>query len=175
MNFKVIERPRAEPVNEKDMKTYLRLDSDDDIALVKDLITVARSYCENYQHRAYMTQTIELTANARVIELPRSEELQKVTAVEINGEVIPEAWYQIKPGLVATVELDVLTDSIVTVRYITGVELAEDVPEEVKQAIRLLVTHWYENRIAVSFANTIPREVPFAVKSLLDMGRVISL
>ncbi|WP_374044931.1 head-tail connector protein, partial [uncultured Phascolarctobacterium sp.] len=47
--------------------------------------------------------------------------------------------------------------------------------EQVKLAIRRLVAHWFENRTAVSFGNTIPREVPLAVKALLEPGRIITL
>lgn len=62
-----------------------------------------------------------------------------------------------------------------TVRYVTGVEDAAGVDEQVKLAIRMLVAHWFENRTAVSFDNTIPREVPLAVKALLEPGRIITL
>ena len=63
----------------------------------------------------------------------------------------------------------------VTVRYVTGVDGAADVEEQVKLAIKMLVAHWFENRTAVSFGNTIPREVPLTVKSLLEPGRIITL
>ena len=63
----------------------------------------------------------------------------------------------------------------VTVRYVTGVEDAAGVDEQVKLAIRMLVAHWFENRTAVSFGNTIPREVPLSVKALLEPGRIITL
>ena len=47
--------------------------------------------------------------------------------------------------------------------------------EQVKLAIRMLVAHWFENRTAVSFSNAVPREVPLAVKALLEPGRIMTL
>lgn len=174
MNFRIVDRPRAEPVSLDEIRCYLRVDSNDDDLLLGSLITVARSYCENYQRRAYMMQTLELTTDKCLIELPRSEELQRIEWVEINGEIIPDDWYTVKRCLLAIVELNVLTDKPVTVRYVTGVESAEAVQAEVKQAICLLVSHWYENRIAV-ITDAAPKELSLGVKALLDMGRVISL
>ena len=43
--------------------------------------------------------------------------------------------------------------------------------ESDKTAVKSLVAHWYENRGAVSTGNTIPREIPFGVKSILSMQR----
>lgn len=175
MNFRIVERPRAEPVSLDEIRSYLRVDDDENDLLLESLITVARSYCENYQRRAYMSQTLELTASGHLFELPRSEELQKIESIKIDGVIIPEEWYAVMPCLLAVVELNVLTDKPVVIRYVTGVDDAAAVPAEVKQAICLLVSHWYENRIAVMTEGTAPKELPLGVKALLDMGRVVSL
>lgn len=175
MNFRLVERPRAEPVSLDEIRNYLRIDGNESDLLLESLITVARSYCENYQHRAYMTQTLELTTSGYLFELPRSEELQKIESIKINDAVIPEEWYTVWPGLLAVVELNALTEKPVIIRYVTGVDAAAAVPAEVKQAICLLVSHWYENRIAVTTESAAPKELPFGVKTLLDMGRVVSL
>lgn len=175
MNFKVVERPRAEPVSLTEIRKYLRIDNAEDDLLLENLITVARSYCENYQHRDYMTQTLEITASARSIELPRSEELQMIQRVKINGSIIPKEWYKVKQDLLTVVKLEVLTNRPVAVCYVTGVDDPVNVPAEVKQAICLLVAHWYENRIAVTIESATPKALPLGIKALLDMGRVISL
>jgi uncharacterized phiE125 gp8 family phage protein len=44
---------------------------------------------------------------------------------------------------------------------------ADTVPEAIKQAMRMLVSHWYENREATVSAATLPREMDFAVRETL--------
>jgi len=47
-----------------------------------------------------------------------------------------------------------------------GWETADDVPENLKQAVRLLVAHWFDNRAAVSTGQA-PHPVPLAVDALI--------
>lgn len=61
MVIKVITPPNEEPITLDDMKSYLRVDDDNDNMLISSLITAAREYCEGFQNRAYFSQTIELT------------------------------------------------------------------------------------------------------------------
>jgi uncharacterized phiE125 gp8 family phage protein len=62
-NLTLVTPPAIEPLSLQEVKPYLRLDdvsdTSDDI-YISSLITVAREYCEEYQHRAYITQTWEL-------------------------------------------------------------------------------------------------------------------
>ena len=61
----------------------------------------------------------------------------------------------------------------ITIRYVAGYgALASAVPEEYKLAMKLLCGHYYENREAVTTAlNAQPKELPFAVESLLMLDR----
>lgn len=61
MALRVVTAPTAEPVSVDDAKLYLRIDGDDDNSMVSALIVAAREYCEAFQNRAYVTQTLELT------------------------------------------------------------------------------------------------------------------
>jgi uncharacterized phiE125 gp8 family phage protein len=53
-----------------------------------------------------------------------------------------------------------------------GDDLTANIPQKVKQAILLLVSHWYEYREPVQGGN-ISKEIEFAVSSLLGQDRVI--
>ena len=165
MRLKVIVPPASEPVSLQEMCAYLRLDCDEEQSLIGQLIKAARQYCEDFQRRAYLRQTLELVDRPmnNILELPRSENLQEVLSV--SNATLNNVGYT-----VVTAE-----KNNVTVRYVTGVEDAAGVDEQVKLAIRMLVAHWFENRTAVSFGNTVPREVPLAVKALLEPGRIITL
>ena len=47
----------------------------------------------------------------------------------------------------------------------------EEPPKTVKQAMLLLIAHWYTNREAVVAANVVPREVAITVRALLNQHR----
>jgi uncharacterized phiE125 gp8 family phage protein len=49
-----------------------------------------------------------------------------------------------------------------------------DVPQPPRQAIRLLVTHWYENRAAVTLADT-TAETPLGYRELIQPYRRMAL
>ena len=58
----------------------------------------------------------------------------------------------------------------VNLRFVAGYGAAADVPQWSKQAILLLVGHWYENREAV-LTGAMPREIPFGVARLLGLRK----
>ena len=60
----------------------------------------------------------------------------------------------------------------VRIQFTAGYNDIANVPQMVKQAILLLVGHWYENREA-TLAGTISREIEFAVHALLWPERVV--
>lgn len=63
----------------------------------------------------------------------------------------------------------------VTVRYVTGVEDAAGVDEQVKACNQDACCTLVLKITAVSFGNAVPREVPLAVKALLVTVRIITL
>ena len=161
MRLKVIVPPASEPVSLQEMCAYLRLDCDEEQSLIGQLIKAARQYCEDFQHRAYLRQTLELVENLHEV-------------LSVSNATLNNVGYTVVQDLLARLCFTAEKNNV-TVRYVTGVEDAAGVDEQVKLAIRMLVAHWFENRTAVSFGNTIPREVPLAVKALLEPGRIITL
>lgn len=53
-----------------------------------------------------------------------------------------------------------------TITYTTGFADAADVPAPIKQAVQLLVGHWYKERETATAATL--KEMPFAVEALLE-------
>lgn len=186
MAIKVITNPATEPVTLAEAKIQLRVDVSDEDTYIEGLISTAREWCEGFQNKAYILQTIEKTFDCfpcSVFDLPRPP-MVAVSSIKYydikNVEYIfdPLLYFvdtSSEPGRVAlnyavqwpTITLRPINGVIV--RYTAGQVDASTVPKKVKQAILLLVCHWYDNREAVG---KVDGEIAFTVKSLLGQDRV---
>lgn len=94
----LITEPAIEPITLEEAQSYLKVEDLTDTeenAYIQSLITVAREWCETYQHRAYITQTWEMTLQefpcasddmlnncetTSIIEIPKGK-LQKINSI----------------------------------------------------------------------------------------------
>lgn len=156
--------------------------------LIARQIASARRYCESVQNRAYVTQTLELVLDqwpASVSELPRPplQTVAEITYTDSDGNsgTVDSGDYTVDAdGYIGRVALKsgkswpaVRLKEIggVRIRFTAGYGDPGDVPEDVKQAMLLLVGHWYNNREAAQ-ANMISQEIKYAVEALLGTQRV---
>jgi uncharacterized phiE125 gp8 family phage protein len=209
-NLTLVTPPAVEPLTLLEVKPYLRVDditdSTDDV-YINSLITTAREYCEEYQHRAYITQTWELAlqkfsidktdflnndVSNSIIEIPKGK-LQTINSIT----------YKDTAGIVITMQENV--DYVVSTRGILGRvcppfgkifpvcllypldpiviqftcgygDDGSKVPQRIKQAMLLLISHWYENRMVINDLRGVnPEEVSFAVTSLLTKDKITIL
>ena len=183
--------PAVEPVPLADAKHFLRVDHDDDDDLIAALIASARVYVEAQARRALITQSWRLTrdvwpASGVIPILPVP--LQAVTALGVYDA----------DGMLQMLDVDhfavdrasapaVLRFSRAAMpqpgRPLAGIEInivagygdnADDVPAPLRQAIRMLVAHWYENRRIVAASGEVA-SMPASVASLVAPYRVVSL
>lgn len=190
MALSLVTAPAVEPITTAEAKAHLRVDSSDEDTRIGSLVTVAREYCEKVQQRAFVTQTWDLTLDEfpedgkSCIQIPYPP-LQSITSVTyLAADGASTAWdsanYVVdtknQPGKIALAP-DALwptTESgrinAVTIRFVAGYGAAAAVPERVKQAIYLLVGHWYANRESV-VNGTISTELVM-VDALLGLDRV---
>lgn len=155
--------------------------------LLAGLIQAAREYVETYQNRALCTQTWELVLDAwpaGYIEIPLPP-LQSITSIKYKDSEGKENTWAATNYIVDTDSYlgRVLADGCswpsdalypagaIRVKFVAGYGLAAAVPATIKAAMLLLIGHWYEHREATDAVNL--SEIPFAVKSLLDMNRVV--
>jgi len=159
--------------------------------LLNSLIEAARQYAEDYQRRAYITQTWELWLDSfpseDYIEIPLPP-LQTVNSVKYYNTSDTEATFadtyylqdiKSEPGRVALNYSETWPSTTlrpsngVCIEFVVGYgDVASDVPKKVKQAMLLLISHWYENREAVISTGAMPKEIPFAVDALLWTRRI---
>lgn len=182
----VVTPPAKEPLDLGDVKRHLRYEPGYEDVLILSLITAARQYVETWTGKALITQTLRLTRDyfpglreGYTFRLPKPP-LATVTSVQytdtagatqtvdsatyvvdVTAEVgrIGLAWGEIWP-----------TDAIeqiaaVKVNYTAGYGLTgASVPAPIKQAMLLLIGHWFVNREAVG---SVGGPVEMAVSSLL--------
>ena len=158
-------------------------------ALIKGLITAAREYCEGVTRRALASQTIEAYLNCfpreNRIELPRPP-LQSVTSVKYKNSAGSEKTLAENTDYLVDAESNVgglvlpygkswpsftaYPVNPIKIRFIAGYFSENPIPKSIKQAMLLLIGHWYEHREAVISA-TVSKEIEFAVKALLALWK----
>ena len=181
--------PAVEPVTLEETKAHLRVEFADDDALIGGLIKAARECAESATNRKLITQ------RWRVFEdkIPSPPEFclpfapaQSVDWVRLwdttnNGIVLAATAYSTDViGEPARVWLKDTPSA--TLRRYNAVEIAftcgygaaaTTVPEPLRQAVKLLAAHWYENRIAVGDGSQQKyEELPLGVQYLLAPYRL---
>jgi len=180
--------PAVEPVALDEAKAFLRVEHSDDDAVIAALVAGSRIHVEAQTRRALITQNWRMSIDAWPQDgrlLVRPAPLQTLDAARVydfegvahqvdtqafvadlaNSALIFAPWALPAPGrLAAGIEVDV------TAGYGDG---ALDVPEALRQAIRLLTAHWYENR-GLAAVGTVT-VLPSTVAALIAPYRVMSL
>ncbi|HUQ68746.1 MAG TPA: head-tail connector protein [Planctomycetaceae bacterium] len=184
----VVTAPAIEPVTLPEAKRQCRI-ADSIVAFdveLNALIIAARRYCEIATGKAFITQTLRLTLDRfpgwrdeHTIRLPRGP-LQTVSSIQYTDsagvtQTVAAASYVVDAsGEVGRVALadgyEWPTDAIeqiaaVKVNYVAGYGLtAASVPQTIRQAMLLLIGHWFANKEAVGAAS---KEIEFSVSALL--------
>jgi len=190
MALTVVTPPAEEPITLAEAKAQCRIDSDDEDALLTGYIRAARRVAERISRRALITQTLELVLDGfpahREIELPRPP-LQSVVSVtytdrDENEHALDSGSYLVdadsEPGRIVLKSgyswpSDTLQSANgVRVRFVAGYGGAEDVPEEYKLGVKLLVGHYYENRENAMTSGAVPQEIPDGARSLFAGEKV---
>lgn len=184
----IVTPPAMEPVSLDEVFDYLRADMSNapDVTYVQQIVTAAREWCEGYQRRAYITQTLELVLDEfpdGAISIPRGK-LQSVTSVKykdsdgVEHTLTDGADYVVaKSGVTGRI---VPVDSwpsaalypaeAVKIVFVCGYgNFPDSVPARAKQAIMMLVSYWFDNRSAVG---TVWKEIEFSVHALLGLDRI---
>jgi uncharacterized phiE125 gp8 family phage protein len=179
--------PSVEPVSVDEAKLHLRVDIATENDLITRLIAVARRHSEQLSGKAFITQTLAggLSGWPRdgVIRLPYMplQSVTSITYVDADGDTqtLAETVYGVdtKLGLIylknnQSWPTTALRDyDPITVTWVAGYgDAAADVPDAYKQAILLLVGHWFENRESVVVGQGYTAtNVPMAVMDLLTI------
>ncbi len=189
MSSILLSAPAVEPLTLDEAKAFLRVEHDDDDLTIAALIAGSRIHVETQTRRALITQTWRLIRDDWPVDgrlYLKPAPLQEILAARVydsDGSTLAidtQAFAADKPGAVIAFAPWAIAQPG---RAVGGIELdvrvgygdtAAAVPEPLRQAIRLLVAHWYENRSAR--AGALPAAVtPAGVGALIAPYRVQSL
>lgn len=192
MNIKLQTAPAAEPVDLVEAKLHLRVDINNDDTLIEGYILTARRTSEKISNHKFITQTWDIVMDAfpggDTFTLPKSlSPLASVTHIKYTDEDDNESTFASSNYVVDTysdpgrIKLDkdsnwpsdtLIELNGVVVRVVVGYGAEDDVPQEFKQAIMLMVGHWYESRESVVVgAGMVATELPMGVEALLWLDR----
>lgn len=183
--------PTAEPVTLAEAKLHLRVDIDDDDDLIEALVAAAREYVERLcrPQLALISQTWKLVLDATpgdTITL-RPYPLQSVSSIKTTSDAGVEATYSASGYQVDTVSepgrlrlKSGYSWPSTTLQALNGFEVTfvagfgddpSDVPQQIRQAVLLLIGHWYENREVQIVTGAVPASLAFTVMALLAPWR----
>lgn len=181
--------PALEPLSLGEAKAHLRIDADNEDVLITSLVTTARLQIEAALGLALITQQWRLVMDCwppdGIVALPLRP-VQTVDAIRVVGDneiavLLDPLAYAVDnashvPRLAARSGFWPIPGA-----RLNGIEIdltagfgaaASDIPHDIRQALLLLVAHWYENREADSSAGT-PAKIPDGVSVLLQPYKVV--
>lgn len=181
--------PVSEPVTVAEAKSQLRVDINDDDTLIAGLITAAREEFENGADKTLFTTTYRLILDAWpqswIIPLSRPPLVSVASVVytddDDNVYTLPSTDYIVDtnawPGRIALRDgvnwpsVTLRESGAIVITYTAGYASTANIPQRYKQAILLLVGHWYENREAVATSGAVPKSLPMAWESIVDSAK----
>lgn len=185
----LVTAPTAEPLSLSEAKRHLRvaeaIGADDEY--IDALIVAARLYVEEYTSRQLCTATWDLVLDefpceGDVILIPKAP-LVSVTSITYLAATTGTlttwtgSYYRVQnttaPGRIGlaygqTWPLTYGVIGQVTVRFVAGYGAASAVPKTLKQAMLLLIGHWYTNREEVG---KVGGKVEVAAHALMSQHR----
>lgn len=184
--------PALEPVSLTEVKTHLRIDHMDEDVLLASLVIAARVHLETMLGLSFITQqwllVLDRWPEGASFPLPFGP-VQQITGItlydsEDQASIIASSDYSLDalsqpPRLIWRAG----TAWPAPGRSYNGIEIgvttgfgaaAPDVPQPLRQALLLLVSHWYEHREPVGLANEV-REIPQMVSMLTNAYRRVRL
>ena len=179
--------PAVEPVSLSEAKAQCRVDISDDDAYLTALITCAREYLEEMLDISMISQTWEArydvfplweiilprppmaAGTVTVIYRDEAGNDQTITsaanAFQVDRNITPPRIYPLYEQVWPAVRGD---ENSVTVRWIAGYGAAgSNVPAILRQAMLLLIAHWYEMRqpVFAGYSQVLP--VPHTFETLM--------
>lgn len=191
MTAALIAGPALEPVSLADVKAHLRVDTDADDVLLTAAIVSARYHVETITRRVLIEQTWRIYLDAwprrRIVTLPVAPliAIDAITIYDANGDPVtvdPDDYDVDAASVPGRLVLSATAPAPVG-KAVNGIEIdvtagygpsSLEVPAALRQAVLMLVTHWYEHRGAVGHDLAVLL-APLGFEALVAPYRILSL
>ncbi len=182
MKFTVADNPTGTNiVSLADMKEFLRVDHSDEDTTISEIITSAAMAVQDYTGRVFVSTTFTLKTDYFYnVEIP--SKINSVTSVtyydSANSEQTLDAskyYYDAsrEPARIAFLDPPSTFDDRFNAVTISGA-IGSQAIQPIKHAIKMLASHYYENRRAV-IVGVKASKIPLGIEAILNPYRIISL
>lgn len=181
--------PATYPVTATEVKADLRIQHSSEDTLIISLIAAATDYMDvpnGVTGKALITQTWTLSVprpdkdDRIVLPVTPVDSVSSITYYDTDNAqqsltvgdyhlYKEDDWAYLEPKTPGDWPNVYDRRDAITVTFVAGYGAASAVPESIKRAIRLLVGHWYEHRMAVTDKPL--SEMPLAVQALVNLNR----
>lgn len=158
----LVTAPANRLITAADLRTHSRMDYTGEDEYLEQLIDAAVEAAESYTWRRFVTQTwdqsFDAFADPLVLRYPPLSSVTSVTYTDTNGDTQTASSSTLyETGQINGIDVVRLRydqtwpttrghEDVVTVRFVCGYGDPDDVPEDIKQAVRLHVAHHFWNR-----------------------------
>lgn len=170
--------PAAPPITLEEAKTQVRVNHDDEDMLIQHYVDAAIAWLDGpawILGRSLVTQSWQMNLDAVtgpiLLPFPDSEIDSAVFTDAAGGDVDYHIALQDQRLLLRPLAG---FGRPAAITFTTGYGVPTDVPAAIRQAMLLLIGHWYEHREAVSLGAS-AAALPMAVDALLTLYRRIRL
>ena len=188
MSTVLLSGPAVEPISLAEAKAHMRVDTPSEDTLIQSLVMASRLHIEAALDLALVTQSWrchrDTWSRSHALALPMRP-IQSISSVKIYAADDSHITYGADDFILdgnanpARVVWRGHTTPPKSGRIANGIEIdlvagfgdaASDVPQSIRQALLLLIAHWYENREPVEIGAT-ATPIPPAVSELLSPYR----
>ena len=192
MVYKRIVKPAVFPVTLEEAKANARIEHSEEDLLIQGMLEAASEHCERIQSKAYGLQSWQAAFEHFPLfpkVLLRKAPFHSLKKFYYLNALSQEVLFQEgtdfmvdDTGLFARIILldgfsfptDPASGNCFRVEFDCGNDVMSDVDRTARQAILMLVAHWYDNRGTV-IVGAVSKEMEFAVHALLGPDRVVSV
>jgi len=173
VKYKILTQPAVEPITLTEAKANLRVNNTVENDLITSYIVAARKWVENYTWRPLITQTwtlfydfsdVQSIKNSTItISKNPVQSISSVKYYDINNTLQTldsSNYYTDLGGDIASInfinQLPTIYNRInaLQIEFVCGYGLAVSVPDNIKAAIYMMITAFYDNRTGLDFVKT---------------------
>lgn len=173
-------------VPQEDLEANLRVEGFEETQLIESMLKSAIRYVEEvsgqFLSQSTYTYSVPCIYYCDVLEIP-AQPVQSISSIQYYDEDNNQQTLDLSTVYVYSAE-DVTTitpragetwpdlydrEDALVVTFVAGYSSTMNTPENLKQAVILLASHWFENRTA---AGRWMQDIPFGVNSLVNASKV---